>query len=144
MADPSSSVSPQLLHHLHALCIMKYPQHQAIQPELLVELLLKTPQIAQQHPFSWMMIDPPSPGTLMLSWNPPQMVGVCASDGYVWADAEVAHTVPVKGHVRLPPPPSLLLSLAPFEVALSIASLYIYSTYYLGIHTHNVMNASLV
>jgi len=84
---------------------MKYPQHQAIQPELLVELLLKTPQIAQQHPFSWMMIDPPSPGTLMLSWNPPQMVGVCASDGYVWADAEVAHTVPVKEYVRLSPPP---------------------------------------
>ncbi|RPA99989.1 DUF1750-domain-containing protein [Choiromyces venosus 120613-1] len=98
MADPSSSVSPQLLHHLHALCIMKYPQHQTIQPELLVELLLKTSQVAQQHPFTWMMIDPPQPGTLMLSWNPPQMVGVCASDGYVWADAEIAHTVEVKGY----------------------------------------------
>ncbi|CUS11343.1 unnamed protein product [Tuber aestivum] len=98
MADPSSSVSPQLLHHLHALCIMKYPQQQTVQPELLVELLLKTPQAAQQHPFTWMMIDPPQPGTLMLSWNPPQMVGVCPSDGYVWADAEVVHTVEVKGY----------------------------------------------
>ncbi|KAG0635786.1 hypothetical protein HOY80DRAFT_980435 [Tuber brumale] len=98
MADPSSSVSPQLLHHLHALCTMKYSQHQTVQPELLVDLLLKTPQVAQQHPFTWTMIDPPQPGTLMLSWNPPQMVGVCASDGYVWADAEVAHIVEVKGY----------------------------------------------
>lgn len=74
----------------------------------------------------------------MLSWNPPQMVGVCASDGYVWADAEVAHTVPVKGYVRPSSLPSLL-SLAPFEVALSIASLYI--NILLG-NPHNVMNAS--
>ncbi|PWW74850.1 DUF1750-domain-containing protein [Tuber magnatum] len=71
--DPSSSLSPQLLHHLHALCIMKYPQHQTLQPELLVELLLKTPQVAQQHPFTWMMIEPPQP----VRYSPLPTAGKC-------------------------------------------------------------------
>lgn len=103
MADPSASVSPQLLHHLHALCVIKYPLHQSLQPELLVEMLLKTPTVVQQYPFAWSMIEPPPPGSLMLSWHPPAMGTSCASDGYVWADPENVHTVDVKGYVCLPP-----------------------------------------
>lgn len=38
----------------------------------------------------------------MLSWHPPAMGTSCASDGYVWADAENVHTVDVKGYVCLP------------------------------------------
>lgn len=102
MADPSASVSPQLLHHLHALCVMKYPLYQSLQPELLVDMLLKTPAVVQQYTFAWSMIEPPPPGSLMLSWHPPAMGTSCASDGYVWADAENVHTVDVKGYVCLP------------------------------------------
>lgn len=104
MADPSASVSPQLLHHLHALCVMKYPLYQSLQPELLVDMLLKTPVVVQQYPFAWSMIEPPPPGSLMLSWHPPAMGTSCASDGYVWADPENVHTVDVKGYVCLPRP----------------------------------------
>lgn len=102
MADPSASVSPQLLHHLHALCVMKYPLYQSLQPELLVDMLLKTPVVVQQYPFAWSMIEPPPPGSLMLSWHPPAMGTSCASDGYVWADPENVHTVDVKGYVCSP------------------------------------------
>lgn len=103
MADPSASVSPQLLHHLHALCVMKYPLYQSLQPELLVDMLLKAPVVVQQYPFAWSMIEPPPPGSLMLSWHPPAMGTSCASDGYVWADPENVHTVDVKGYVCSPP-----------------------------------------
>ncbi|KAH8145767.1 uncharacterized protein LAJ45_10244 [Morchella importuna] len=98
MGDPSASVSPQLLHHLHAVCVMKYPICQSIQPEHLIDLLLKAPTVVQQYPFTWTMIEPPPAGTLMLSWHPPQMGTGCASDGYVWADPENVHTVDVKGY----------------------------------------------
>lgn len=102
MGDPSASVSPQLLHHLHAVCVMKYPIYQSIQPEHLIDLLLKAPTVVQQYPFTWTMIEPPPAGTLMLSWHPPQMGTGCASDGYVWADPENVHTVDVKGYVCSP------------------------------------------
>ncbi|KAI5841828.1 hypothetical protein DFP73DRAFT_498600 [Morchella snyderi] len=98
MGDPSASVSPQLLHHLHAVCVMKYPIYQSIQPDHLIDLLLKAPAVVQQYPFMWTMIEPPAAGTLMLSWHPPQMGTGCASDGYVWADPENVHTVDVKGY----------------------------------------------
>ncbi|KAL7270394.1 hypothetical protein RUND412_006899 [Rhizina undulata] len=99
MADPSASVSPQLLHHLHALSIMKYPTYQTLQPELLIEMLLKAPQVVQQYPFSWSMIESPLRGAVMLQWNPPQLGNACPSDGFIWADpVEMLYTIDVNNY----------------------------------------------
>lgn len=57
------------------------------------DLLLRAPLAVQQHPFQWTMLDTPGDGSLFLVWVPPMLNGGCASDGFVWADADQGYSM---------------------------------------------------
>ena len=49
---------------------------------------------------TWTYLQGPSDGTVFLEWQPAsQRQSRFASDGYVWADAESAFTMDVRGYV---------------------------------------------
>jgi hypothetical protein len=51
---------------------------------------------------SWTYFNSPPPdGTLVLAYQPPRMGTHFASDGMVWADAEAAFDMNVRGYVCL-------------------------------------------
>ena len=41
----------------------------------------------------WTFLDAPQDGKIMLVWQPSKLGNLFASDGYIWADAEVGHTI---------------------------------------------------
>lgn len=51
---------------------------------------MQAPQIARdKSPFFWTYLDRPENGTIMLTWQPLQQMGVnFASDGFIWPPAE--------------------------------------------------------
>ena len=52
------------------------------------------------QPMQWQFIETPQDGTLMLTWQPLDVMGTTfASDGYIWADAEHRFTSEVRGYV---------------------------------------------
>ncbi|KAF8424887.1 hypothetical protein EV426DRAFT_71811 [Tirmania nivea] len=93
MADPSAQVAPPLLAHLHCLSKMPYPPVASLLVEMVGDLLLRAPTTVQQHPFHWTMLDTPGDGSLFLVWVPPMLNGGCASDGFVWADADQGYSM---------------------------------------------------
>ena len=104
MADPdhgpASLVAPPLLVHLHCLSKMPYPSFHSLNIEMIGEMLIKAPITAQQHPFTWTMLDTPPEGSLFLVWIPPILSNGCASDGFVWADNDVGFSMEwQKGYV---------------------------------------------
>ena len=69
--------------------------------DTIVDYLLQAPKIAKEvAPMSWMFLDAPRDGTLMLVWQAlSQLHTRSASDGYVWADPEQAFSQEHKGYV---------------------------------------------
>ncbi|RMZ73682.1 SWI SNF and RSC complexes subunit ssr4 [Pyrenophora seminiperda CCB06] len=66
--------------------------HLGLQAPQALEYLIKGPQIVRDtQPVAWTFLSSPPPdGTVMLTWQPPRMGNMFASDGMVWADAESA------------------------------------------------------
>jgi hypothetical protein len=88
MQDPSAGVPHQLLNHVHLRSASQYPYTpQPIPFEYVLDLLLKAPQIMRDAPVAWTYIQPPSEGTLILVWRPPNGRPF-ATDGIMWAGAE--------------------------------------------------------
>ena len=53
-------------------------------------------------PVAWTYFaSPPQDGTVILTWQPPRMQTHFASDGMVWADAETAYDMNVRGYVHI-------------------------------------------
>ena len=70
--------------------------------DTIVEALLQAPKIAKEvAPMSWMFLDAPRDGSVMLVWQALSSLGTrSASDGYVWGDPEQAFSQEHKGYVR--------------------------------------------
>jgi len=79
---------------------MPYPPVTTLAVEMVGDLLLKAPAAVQQYPLQWTMLDTPADGSLFLVWVPPMLNGGCASDGFVWADADQGYSMELpKGYV---------------------------------------------
>lgn len=102
------------LPHVHLVSSYRFPITPALQPTHALEYLLKGPTIVKDtQPVAWTYFPaPPADGTILLTWQPPRMLNNFASDGLVWADAEIAYEMQVKGYVwdRVPAHISLLTS----------------------------------
>lgn len=100
--DPEAMQLP----HLHLISTHKYPILAHMKLENVVQYLLEAPRITRENAgMSWVFLqDPPSDGTVMLVWQPPQLGSHMASDGYVWADAEQPFSsAEGRGYVRHSP-----------------------------------------
>ncbi|KAL8908399.1 MAG: hypothetical protein Q9207_000818 [Kuettlingeria erythrocarpa] len=102
--DPSGGIPPNLLKHLHLVSNKKYPIYAHIQLDTIADWLLAAPAIVRGvdrgvDGVVWRFLDCPSDGTSMLVWQPPQMGTEFATDGYIWADAEMAYSSQTKGYV---------------------------------------------
>jgi hypothetical protein len=81
----------------------RFPTLPGLQPAQALEYLIKGPQITRDtSPVAWTYFpSPPPDGTVILTWQPPRMGTMLASDGMVWADAESAYDMNVRGYVRV-------------------------------------------
>lgn len=107
MQDPSGGVPGALLHHVHLVSQFKFPIiPQMLQPENVVQYLVRAQQIVREAPVAWQYLIPPRDardGSLYLMWQPTSRLGnVFATDGYVWASPETTHTKELRGYVRPP------------------------------------------
>jgi hypothetical protein len=119
-ADPSAQVPPQLvsaarppftefttsrltsqLPHVHLVSTYRFPTLQNLQPALALEYLVKGPSIVKDAAaVAWnYFASPPPDGTVLLTWQPPRLGTHFASDGLVWADAEIAYDMNIRGYV---------------------------------------------
>lgn len=100
MAEPSNSVPAQLLRHVHLVSSHQYPKLPQVNLDIAVEYLIQAPRIAREvAPMSWMYLDCPADGEVMLVWQPSQLRTQAASDGFVWADAESAFSSEMRGYI---------------------------------------------
>ncbi|KAJ4347259.1 uncharacterized protein N0V89_011199 [Didymosphaeria variabile] len=83
-ADPSGQVPNQL-------------------PQQALDFLTKAPEITRNAaPVAWTFFaQPPPDGTALLMWQPPRMGTHFASDGLIWADAELSYEMNLNGFVGL-------------------------------------------
>lgn len=100
MADPSQSVPPALLEHVHLISSYKYQPHpQSLPSETIVDNLVKAPQIIRNAAaVSWQYIRPPPNGYIFLAWQPPGQQQF-ATDGYFWSGPESTLHLEAKGYV---------------------------------------------
>ncbi|KIW59600.1 hypothetical protein PV05_04039 [Exophiala xenobiotica] len=100
LKDPAAGVPAQLLPHLHLLSKHRYPVTSNPSLETIVGYLLEAPKIVREvQPMQWQFIETPQDGTLMLTWQPLDVMATTfASDGYIWADAEHRFTSEVRGY----------------------------------------------
>ena len=74
------------------------------------EFLIQAPRIVKEvAPMTWTYLQGPADGSVFMEWQPAsggmgggsggQRPSRFASDGFVWADAESAFTLDVKGYV---------------------------------------------
>ncbi|KAL6710581.1 hypothetical protein ACN47E_008629 [Coniothyrium glycines] len=98
--DPSSQVPNQLLQHVHLISSYRFPSLPNLQPAQALDHLIKGPQIVRDtSPVSWNYFSTPPPdGSILLAWQPPRMGTHFASDGMIWADAEQAFDMNVRGY----------------------------------------------
>ncbi|KAH8675900.1 hypothetical protein BX600DRAFT_508097 [Xylariales sp. PMI_506] len=90
MGDPSHGVNRDLLPHVHLLSTFRYTMKARIEIPEVTQLLMGAPQIARDKaPFFWTYLDRPENGTIVLTWQPLQLMNTnFASDGYIWPPAE--------------------------------------------------------
>jgi hypothetical protein len=90
------------LAHVHLVSSYRFPTLPGLQAAQALEYLIKGPQITRDtSPVAWSYFaSPPPDGTVILTWQPPRMGNMFASDGMVWADAESAYDMNVRGYVR--------------------------------------------
>lgn len=89
------------LPHIHLVSTYRYPILTQVSLETVVEYLLQAPKITRElAAMSWMFLNAPADGSVMLVWQPLNQLGTqFASDGYVWADVEQAFSSEAKGYV---------------------------------------------
>lgn len=79
-----------------------FPRLPQVNLDIAVEYLIQAPRITKEvAPMTWMYLDCPPDGEVMLVWQPSQLRTYAASDGYVWADAESAFSSEMRGYVGL-------------------------------------------
>ncbi|KAJ6017095.1 hypothetical protein N7451_000474 [Penicillium sp. IBT 35674x] len=99
MDDPASRIPGQLLPHMHLVSHHPFPKMHMMPAETAVEYLASAPRLFQQKPVHWTLLDGPTDGTVMLTWQPMAHLGNnFASDGYVWADQEQAFSFESRGY----------------------------------------------
>lgn len=99
MAEPSNSVPGQLLRHIHLVSSNPYPKLPQVHLDIAVEYLIQAPKIVREvAPMNWTYLDCPPDGEVMLVWQPSQLGGQVASDGFIYADAEAAFSSEVRGY----------------------------------------------
>lgn len=88
------------LRHVHLVSSNPYPKLPQVHLDIAVEYLIQAPRIVREvAPMSWMYLDCPPDGEVMLVWQPSQLRTQAASDGFVWADAESAFSSEMRGYV---------------------------------------------
>ncbi|OJD22075.1 hypothetical protein ACJ73_06587 [Blastomyces percursus] len=100
MADPAGGVPQQLLPHMHLVSNYRYPVMNNLSTDTAVEYLISAPKVVRElQTVHWMFLDGPPDGTVMLVWQPLNNLGTTfASDGYVWADAEMLYNTEMRGY----------------------------------------------
>ncbi|KAF2819733.1 DUF1750-domain-containing protein [Ophiobolus disseminans] len=100
VADPSAQVPNHLLGHVHLISSYRFPTLPSLQPAQALEHLIRGPQIVRDtSPVAWTYFaSPPQDGTVLLTWQPPRLNTHFASDGMVWADAETAFDMNIRGY----------------------------------------------
>ncbi|EQL31527.1 hypothetical protein BDFG_06111 [Blastomyces dermatitidis ATCC 26199] len=100
MADPAGGVPQQLLPHMHLVSNYRYPVMNNLSHDTAVEYLISAPKVVRElQTVHWMFLDGPPDGTVMLVWQPLNHLGTTfASDGYVWADAELLYSTEIRGY----------------------------------------------
>lgn len=100
---PSFPTNNTQLAHVHLISSYRFPTLPGLQAAQALEYLIKGPQIVRDtSPVAWTFLSAPPPdGTVILTWQPPRMGTMFASDGMVWADAESAYDMNVRGYVRV-------------------------------------------
>lgn len=101
MADPSTAVNGLVHSHFFMTCNYALSKSPVLPITTVLDILVKGPQIAQQSPFTWTMLDAPDEGTMLLVMIPPQMQNVQTTDGCVWLEAEVPTRIDERGFVSL-------------------------------------------
>ncbi|KAF2272134.1 DUF1750-domain-containing protein [Westerdykella ornata] len=98
--DPSALVPDQILRHVHLISSFQFPKVAALLPAQALEHLLRAPTIVKSaQPVAWTYLSTPPPdGSMFLAWQSPRMGTNFASDGLVWADAEMSFEVSVRGY----------------------------------------------
>ncbi|KAK7187359.1 hypothetical protein DPSP01_002487 [Paraphaeosphaeria sporulosa] len=98
-ADPSGQVPNQLLPHIHLVSSYRFPTLPSLQPQQALDYLIKAPEITRNAaPVAWTFFaQPPPDGTALLMWQPPRMGTHFASDGLIWADAELSYEMNLNG-----------------------------------------------
>jgi hypothetical protein len=82
------------LPHVHLVSTYRFPHLPHLPIETAVEYLLHAPGVVKGHaPMTWTFLDAPQDGTIMLVWQPSKLGNQFASDGYIWADPEIGHTL---------------------------------------------------
>lgn len=96
-------INESQLPHIHLISTHRYPLQAHVNLEIVVEYLLQAPNVVREKAsMTWMFLDAPEDGTVMLVWQPLNQLGTqSASDGYVWADVEQAFSSESRGYVRL-------------------------------------------
>ncbi len=88
------------LRHVHLVSSNPYPKIPQVNLDIAVEYLLQAPRIVREvAPMSWMYLDCPPDGENMLVWQPSQLIAQPASDGFIWADGEMAYSSELRGYV---------------------------------------------
>lgn len=106
MSDPSTLLPPPLLAHVHLLSAYKYPfAPTQLQLDTVLEYLSKAPALVRElAPVAWTYLGGglPLDGSVLLVWRGGRCAGMCASDGYIWAEPELHFVNEVRGYVSLP------------------------------------------
>jgi hypothetical protein len=87
------------LPHVHLLSTYRFPVYQTVHHNKIAEWLLGAPKIARDTaPFYWSYLDRPADGTILLTWQPLDSLGIIfATDGYMWPPNETAFQLEVDG-----------------------------------------------
>ena len=85
--------------HVHLLSTYRFPVLPNVHHNKIAEWLLSAPKIVRdQAPFYWSYLDRPQDGTIFLTWQPLEVLGInFSTDGYVWPPVETAFQLEVDG-----------------------------------------------
>lgn len=85
-----ASVDRLQMPHVHLVSSSRYPAIPRLDPNEVAKWLINAPHIARDKAtVFWTYLDKPQDGTVLLTWQPLQRLGVnFATDGYIWAPPE--------------------------------------------------------